>query len=160
MRRKKTYQRPKGLLSLLPLLGGVAVLSFCSSTRSHPASSCSRRWSWALRWWLSSSLSPPWCHPRSLAAVLPCSLPPAPSFSPRNPPREQLHAAVVGVLLCWSSWSWSWSWSWLSSCRSLVPRRLIVFSPCRCRPRYLRRFVVVVVVVVVVLVVEIGRAHV
>ena len=43
---------PLGLFSLLPLLGGVAVLSFCSSTRSHPASSCSRQWCWVPLWWM------------------------------------------------------------------------------------------------------------
>ena len=79
----------------------------------------------------------PWCRlPVPVpVVVLPRSLPHAPPFSPRNPPREQLLAAVVGVPLYWWWWwsSSSWSWSW--SRRSPVPRRLVVFSPRRPRLR-------------------------
>ena len=78
MRRKKNLPMAQGtsndvpwaLFPCFPLLGSVAVLSFCSSTRSHPASSCSQWWSWVPRWWLSSS-SPRRCHPRPLAGVVP-----------------------------------------------------------------------------------------
>ena len=101
-------------------------------------------WWWSSSSFLSPSSSPCHCRPRrglsslisvSLSPSFPmvpsprprpcrcpaCSLPHALPFSPRNPPREQLLAAVVGVLLCWS-WSWS-SWSW-SSCRGRPVVRL------------------------------------
>ena len=62
---------------------------------------------------VSLLLSFPWCHlsvPIPII-VLPCSLSPAPSFSPCNPPCEQLLTAMVGVPLCWLlllllSWPW------------------------------------------------------
>ena len=90
---------------------------------SSPSPPCCRP-----RWCLSPLVYVSlWCHlPIPIpVVVLPCSLPPNPLFSPRNPPCEQLLAAVVGVTLCW--WWWSSS-SWF--CCSPVPHHLIIFSPC------------------------------
>ena len=131
MRRKKNLPTAQGtsndvpwaLFPCFPLLGGVAVLSFCSSTRSHPASSCSRRWSWVPRWWLSSS-SPRRCRLRPLAGVVPVPSPLSSPFPRRCRPRCLRRfvspSCRCPVPLSWSLWSsslWSSSlWSSSSSC--------------------------------------------
>src|SRR5271154_4943205 len=53
-----------------------------SCTCSHPASSCSRRWSWVLRWWLASSRR---CLPCPLAVVVPVPSPPSCAMLPPCP---------------------------------------------------------------------------